>query len=183
MVGIGDVAWGLSNERLITDFSDGLPKPEWYVVNDDVMGGRSEGAVELKPGFLKFTGRTNTHGGGFSSIRVRYPEADLSHYDGIRLRLKGDGRRYTWRLATDARWRGRVLGYWAEFDTHDDEWQTVNLPFRRFVPRSRGIELEGPKLETAKISEMGVMIYDRNDGIFDLEISRISAYRVSDRSL
>jgi len=43
----------------------------WYVVNDNVMGGRSQGAFEMEQGALRFAGRTNTNGGGFSSIRTQ----------------------------------------------------------------------------------------------------------------
>ena len=82
---------------------------EWIVVNDNVMGGRSEGGFETDNGELGFAGSTNTNGGGFSSIRSRPVQADLSAFEGIQLRVRGDGRRYTWRLTTDARWMGREL--------------------------------------------------------------------------
>jgi len=122
------------NALELTDFTTGTADLGWYVVNDNVMGGRSEGDFRIGDGELHFAGSTNTNGGGFSSIRTKPLDLDLSPYAGIRLRVKGDGRRYTWRLATDARWRGGEIGYWADFETRDGEWHTVDVPFSSFVP-------------------------------------------------
>ena len=158
-------------------FTPKQSEPGWYVVNDNVMGGRSEGDFRIEQGELHFAGRTNTNGGGFSSIRTNPVELDLAAYDGIRLWVKGDGRRYTWRLTTDARWRGQEIGYWADFDTDEGSWSTVDIPFSRFVPRFRGTPLDGPELNPAQIKGMGLMIYDNLDGPFELRLASVHAYR------
>jgi monofunctional biosynthetic peptidoglycan transglycosylase len=163
-------------EQAITDFTSNTPDMGWFVVNDNVMGGRSDGDFSIEGEQLHFAGRTNTRGGGFSSIRTRPMLADLSQHDGIRLHVKGDGRRYTWRLSTTARWRGREISYWADFDTLDGEWSVVDIPFSRFVPRFRGTRLDGPELDTTQITGMGLMIYDKQDGPFALRMSSVHAY-------
>lgn len=166
---------------MLTDFTSASSDLGWYVVNDNVMGGRSEGRFELRQGEqaqgeLSFTGRTNTNGGGFSSIRTKTLQLDLSTFDGIRLRVNGDGRRYTWRLTSTARWRGGQVSYWAEFETLDGAWSTVDIPFASFVPRVRGNQLDGPALDTGQITGMGLMIYDKQDGPFELRLESVSAY-------
>ncbi|MEO0616219.1 MAG: CIA30 family protein [Pseudomonadota bacterium] len=161
--------------EVITDLTSATPSLGWFVVNDNVMGGRSEGGFDVDSGVLRFTGRTNTRGGGFSSIRTGSLALDLSAYDGIRLHVKGDGRRYTWRLTTDARYYGREVAYWAEFDTERDEWRDIDIPFARFVPRFRGSVLDGPALDTSNITGMGLMIYDGLDGPFALALDRVQA--------
>lgn len=45
----------------------------WFTVNDNVMGGRSLGNSAHMNDVLLFAGSTNTNGGGFSSIRRRFP--------------------------------------------------------------------------------------------------------------
>jgi monofunctional biosynthetic peptidoglycan transglycosylase len=162
--------------HLLADFASKQAGPGWYVVNDNVMGGRSEGGFRLRHGELYFAGRTNTDGGGFSSIRTEAVEFDLSQYRGIRLRVKGDGRRYTWRLTTDARWRGREIGYWADFDTTAGAWVTTDIPFSRFIPRFRGTRLDGPELNPGRITGMGLMIYDKLDGPFELRLASVQEY-------
>ena len=156
------------SELLLTDFTSASPDLGWYVVNDNVMGGRSDGGFEVQKGELLFAGRTNTRGGGFSSIRSGRLALDLSDRNGIRVRVKGDGRRYTWRLTTGARIYGREIAYWADFDTADGAWQSIDIPFSSFVPRFRGAVLDGPPLDTREITGMGLMIYDKRDGPFEL---------------
>lgn len=148
----------------------------WFVVNDNVMGGRSDGGFSIAQGELCFAGSTNTRGGGFSSIRTEPLQLDLSSYEGVRLRVLGDGRRYTWRITTDARWRGRRVSYWAEFDSQPGEWRTVDIPFSSFVPQYRGVRLESPDVDPGKITGMGLMIYDKQDGPFELRLASVHAY-------
>ena len=163
-------------ELILTDFTSISSDLGWYVVNDNVMGGRSEGDFQLEQEKLSFAGRTNTKGGGFSSIRTKPLQLDLSTHTGIQLYVKGDGRRYTWRLTTDARWRGRQVGYWADFETQSGIWSTVNIPFSRFTPQVRGYQLEGPMLDREQITGMGLMIYDKQDGPFELHLASVHAY-------
>jgi hypothetical protein len=167
---------------MVTDFSADSPDLRWYTQNDNVMGGRSQGDFERKPGELIFAGSTNTNGGGFSSIRTQRFDLDMSAYDGIELRVKGDGRRYTWQLQTTARWRGRTINYWADFDTTAGEWSTVNIPFSSFVPNFRGFKLDGPELNPAEITEMGLYIYDKLDGPFELHMASIHGYSKQESS-
>jgi hypothetical protein len=69
------------------------------------------------------------------------------------------------------------VSYWAEFDTVDDEWITVDIPFSRFYPQFRGFSLEGPELDPGEIKEFGLYIYDKKDGPFKLRLDSISAYK------
>jgi hypothetical protein len=89
--------------------------------------------------------------------------------------VKGDGRRYTWRLTTDARWRGAEVSYWADFETDTGAWSVVDIPFSSFVPRYRGTRLDGPELNPARITGMGLMIYDKLDGPFELRLASVHA--------
>jgi monofunctional biosynthetic peptidoglycan transglycosylase len=162
--------------RLLTDFTSATQDFGWYVVNDNVMGGRSRGGFKPESGDLFFAGSTDTNGGGFSSIRTRDLRLDLSAFAGLRVHVKADGRRYTWRLTTDARSRGRVVSYWADFKTVRGEWRDVAIPFSSFRPTFRGSDLDGPALDPSRIQGMGLMIYDGLDGLFELRIDRVAAY-------
>jgi hypothetical protein len=165
-----------AENRMLTDFTSATEDLNWFVVNDNVMGGRSSGDFSISKGQLVFAGRTNTLGGGFSSLRTRMQPIDLAGYDGIRLRVKGDGRRYIWQLSTSAQFRGRDVRFWAAFDTTADAWSTVDLPFSAFAPRFRGEDLRGVPFEPATITGMGLMIYDGRDGEFVIEVDVVRAY-------
>jgi hypothetical protein len=173
-----DAATDGVNVLLLTDFKTGSPDLGWYVQNDNVMGGRSQGGFEIREqGPLVFSGSTNTDGGGFSSIRTRsFAPLDLAKYDGIELRVKADGRQYIWQLQTRARYRGYEVSYWATFDTVAGDWTTVRIPFASFYPQFRGFRLEGPALDRSDITEFGLYIYDQKDGAFQLQLENISAF-------
>ncbi|MEM8984271.1 MAG: CIA30 family protein [Pseudomonadota bacterium] len=161
---------------LITDFTGTSPNLGWRVVNDNVMGGRSDGDFAIVDKELRFTGRTNTRGGGFSSIRSQRLALNLSAFAGLRVRVRADGRRYTWRLTTDARVYGRQVSYWADFETTAGEWQDIDIAFSDFIPQFRGRLLDGPTLDTSNIQGMGLMIYDKLDGPFDLQLASVHAF-------
>ena len=64
----------------------------WQVVNDTVMGGRSESRFVYENGLLQFSGRLNTNGGGFASLRSNRQDWDLSEFSVVRLKVLGDER-------------------------------------------------------------------------------------------
>jgi hypothetical protein len=163
---------------LLNAFSESGPDLQWFVQNDTVMGGRSEGGFRIVDDRLVFSGITNTNGGGFSSIRSRRFAKDLSAYSGIKVKVKADGRKYTWSIQTDATWRGRRVSYWADFNTtaNTGEIEEITIPFTKFYPQFRGFKLDGPELNKNQITEFALYQYDKTDGPFDLELFSVEAY-------
>lgn len=163
--------------RLFFDFADEAVIDAWVAVNDAVMGGVSTGRLEATGnGTAAFTGLVSLENdGGFASVRSRPREHDLGGCAGLELRVRGDGRRYKINLKTDPLPDG-VL-YRAVFETREDEWQTLRLPFVKFLPAFRGrIVPEAPPLDPSRVRSLGLMISDRQAGPFRLEIARIAAY-------
>ena len=163
---------------LLNAFSESGPDLQWFVQNDTVMGGRSEGGFRIVDDRLVFSGITNTNGGGFSSIRSRRFAKDLSAYSGIKVNVKADGRKYTWSIQTDATWRGRRVSYWADFNTtaNTGEIEEITIPFTKFYPQFRGFKLDGPELNKNQITEFALYQYDKTDGPFELELFSVEAY-------
>ena len=170
-----------SPTKLIADFADPAKAAErWKTINDNVMGGRSTGGPTFKDGLLRFRGSTNTDGGGFSSIRRDLDGKVLAGATGIRLRVRGDGRTYKLDMHTDKKgwsWAGRMpIAYRADFTTKDGEWVIINIPFAKLVPTLLGRERDRPAFEQLKVSTIGFMIYDKQDGPFQLEVDWIGVY-------
>ena len=107
---------------------------------------------------------------------------DLSQFSGIRLRVRGDGRQYSWQLRTNVMYRGRELGFWREFEAVADQWLEIDLPFADFVPRFRGNELDVGPPDPAHIGGLGLMIADGKDGPFAIAVDSVRAYRDSEPS-
>ena len=162
--------------RLITDFkeSDGV---RWSIINDGVMGGRSTSNLDLpESGTVLFTGFLSLeNNGGFASVRRSLPAMDLSAFQGMVLRVRGDGRVYQLRIRTDTSFDG--VAYQREFETTPGEWSEVKLPFRDFQPTFRGRIPRGVgPLDPGRIRQMGFLIGDKKEGPFELEIAWIKAY-------
>ncbi|CAI7910792.1 unnamed protein product [Closterium sp. NIES-54] len=167
----------------------------WGALDDVVMGGVSESALQYDkaagegglPAAL-FTGTVSTaNSGGFVSVRTKNlsPSLDLSAYEGLEVRVRGDGQRYKLILRTTAAWD--ALGYTASFDTLAATWHTVRLPFSSFAPIFRARTVPGaPPLDTANIASLQLMLskfeYDGRlnpsftPGPFTLPLTSIAAY-------
>ena len=150
----------------------------WQIVNDGVMGGLSEGKVEVTDkGTMKFSGDLSLeNNGGFSSIRSGKVDFNLSNDLGLLLLVKGDGRTYQARLATDARFRGMEVSFAGEFATVKGRWQQVKIPFSTFKGSFRGRDLPEKVLDPSMIQRIGILLADKQQGTFNLEIDWIRTY-------
>ncbi|WP_225913811.1 CIA30 family protein [Leptolyngbya ohadii] len=164
----------------------------WGALDDVVMGGVSQSGIRLNGNFAEFSGQVSTaNSGGFASVRTRNlePPIDLSEYDGIELRLKGDGNRYKFMLRGETNWDG--VAHCASFDTVRDRWITVRFPFASLIPVFRARTLENVPLKPDRIRAFQLMLskfeYDGalnphfQPGFFQLQVESISAYKQSDR--
>ena len=70
--------------------------------------------------------------------------------------------------------------YRADFETNADngEWQVVRIPFSDLAPSWRGRKLSKSRypLKKERIESIGLMIYDKQDGPFRLEVDWIKGY-------
>jgi monofunctional biosynthetic peptidoglycan transglycosylase len=112
--------------------------------------------------------------GGFSSIRTLDQKYDFSGKTTVVIRLKGDGRTYQLRVATDARFRGSAVSYGAEFATENGKWIEVKVPLESLSPTWRGMKLKGPNFDSSKVEELGFLIGDKKSGVFEIEVDWIA---------
>ncbi len=161
--------------RMLFEF-DGADPGRWVPVHDTVMGGRSEGGIEIDDGVLRFNGNLSlANNGGFASIR-HAGAMDLSGRTGIRLRVRGDGRSYGLRLQAEARYYGRAVSWSGEFDTEAEQWVEVDVPFDILEAGFRGRSLRGYDFDPSRIELIGVLLGDKSEGPFQIEIDWIAAY-------
>ena len=143
----------------------------WQVIDDGVMGGRSRGRVEAGPEGVRFSGELSTaNNGGFSSVRGRLarPRSGLLE---VRLRVRGDGRVYQFRLRESG--DSEAPAWRAEFAT-TGEWRQLRLPAADFEAVIRGRRLEIlPALRERTIRYVGLMLNARDTGPFELDVDRL----------
>ncbi|MBF2064455.1 MAG: CIA30 family protein [Calothrix sp. C42_A2020_038] len=175
--------------KIIFDFtqpSEDL-KNVWGALDDVVMGGVSQSNIIFTGETALFTGNVSTeNSGGFASVRTKNfdPAINLSGYEGIELRVKGDGKRYKLFLRSDSAWDG--VGYSYSFDTVDGAWINIRVPFSELIPVFRAKIVQRPPVDTAQIRSFQLMLskfeYDGNlnpyfsPGSFSLQVESIKAY-------
>jgi len=150
----------------------------WRVVDDGVMGGLSKGKIEISDdGILNFNGKLSLeNNGGFSSLRSGDLKLDLSGAEGLRARVKGDGRTYQMRFSTDARFRGMEISFKSDFKTKKDEWIEIKVPFNKFSGSFRGMSLKKETFNPGKIRRIGLLLGDKKAGPFELQVDWIRTY-------
>lgn len=169
-----DIDAHMTKSMLLFDF-EGDSVQNWEVVNDGVMGGRSQGFVAIQDDTLRFTGDLVTRGGGFTSVR-RFDDFDLSGHDGLELRMRGNGRTFEVEINDARRYGSRPISRRAPFET-TAEWQTVRVPFSALRATVFGRPVEAPAVRLSEIERIGFYIVDGIDGGFELEVDSVSAYR------
>lgn len=164
--------------RTVISFETSGSADRWISIDDNVMGGISKGGIAItEDSCLQFSGSLSLeNNGGFASIRTRPSDFDLSGYSGIRIRVKGDGRSYQFRIRVDDRYDG--IAFKQDFRTVDNVWLEFDLPFGLFIPTYRGrVPSNVGPLNAAEIMQVGFMVADKSAGPFKLTVAEIKAFR------
>ncbi|MEG3437540.1 CIA30 family protein [Pannus brasiliensis CCIBt3594] len=180
----------IAREKTLFDFRNPTSdiREIWGAIDDVVMGGVSESNIRLTGDRALFTGYVSTeNNGGFASVRTRdfSPPLDLSDYEGIELRVTGDGKRYKFIARREGRWDG--VGYCYSFDTLDRISATIRVPFSELIPvvRAKTVRDGQPfradrvfslQLMQSKFEYDGALNPRFSPGSFALEIEWIKAY-------
>ena len=147
----------------------------WYAVNDGVMGGVSSGEMTATDKQLLFHGELSLqNNGGFASVRRPINE-DMTGSFGVRLTVKGDGRKYQFRLRQDRNFDGVA---WRHMFSTDGSTQVLELKYADFEPVFRGriVRSAGPVIP-GQITQVGFMIADKTEGAFALSVLGIEVLR------
>ena len=166
------------SEKILSSFkSSGDSITDWQIVDDGVMGGLSKGKFDISDKqTLKFSGNLSLkNNGGFSSIRSKRTTMDLSEFKGIKMRVKGDGRTYKLRMESDSRYRRMAVSFQHEFKTTKEGWTEVFIPFDKLKASFRGWNLPGMKFNSKSIQRVGLIIADKKEGPFELNVDWIKA--------
>lgn len=163
--------------RRLTDFGED-DSEGWFVVNDGVMGGRSQGGGFIADSVLRFEGTVVTAGGGFTSARLRLEGGELADTTRIDIRVRPDGRTYGVTLEDAAQFRGRLVSHRADLEigpVDSEGWATATVAYEELVPSVFGLLVDAPPFDPATAREFGIIIADGIDGDFMLDIDWIDA--------
>lgn len=164
--------------KFLYDFSNAEEVDDWRIVNDGVMGGLSKSRVGLKKdGKMRFIGFVSLENyGGFASTRTAPKDHALEGYKGLEVRVKGDGKTYKFRIRTNNNFDGAA--YTINFTPKEGEWQTFSIPFEDMEATFRGrLLVDYPAINPSNIRQLGILIADKQEGNFKLEVDWIKALK------
>jgi hypothetical protein len=150
----------------------------WQYVSDRVMGGVSDGQVDLeKEGemyYARLTGNVSTaNNGGFIQLRAgvsfENSEKNGNNLQGVRLNVRGNGETYYIHIRTNENWS--PSDYYSATFKADSEWQMIDLPFNKFERKWSN----NSTLDAKNIRSFGIVAYGK-DYVSDVSVSTIEFY-------
>ena len=165
------ILFSLMSSKIIFDFNKKSNLRNWIIVDDIVMGGQSSGSLKLNAdGFGVFKGSISLdNNGGFSSVRYRFQKIAIDNYTEIVLKLKGDGKKYQFRIKSNSR---DYYSYITPFLT-SGEWQEVRISIKEMYPSFRGRRLNQPNFSNDYIEEITFLIGNKKNEDFKLLLDKI----------
>lgn len=156
----------------IFDFNSNSNVSDWKIVDDVVMGGRSNGSFGLNNSNRGvFEGTVSLeNNGGFSMVQYRFDTKEVNQYSKICIRIKGDGRTYQFRIKSS---HSDYYSYIASFETTID-WITVEIPFNSMYPAFRGRRLDIDNYPGKQMEMIAFLIGNKKAESFKLEIDSIT---------
>ena len=175
---IGAIGKADDTSEVLFEFAKSDASNQRQSVNDDVMGGVSDGKFRITDEqTMHFFGSLSLeNNGGFSSVRTKAKKLGLEEGDSLVARVRGDGREYTLNLYLD---RPRVaFSYRVAMPTKKDEWIEIKVPLDKFEATAFGNSVaDAGSVLPEEVNAVGVLLGDKKSGPFKIEIAWIKVER------
>ena len=160
----------MSTTTIYNFHKDSSPS-DWQIVNDGVMGGKSQGNFKInESGNGAFYGEISTeNNGGFSSIRYPFSPIPVNNDSKVILTLKGDGKDYQFRIKDKL---SSSHSYIISFST-SGEWQEIAISLKDLSPSFRGQKLNMPNFDKPSFEEIRFLIGNKREESFELLLDKI----------
>ncbi|GER61014.1 CIA30 family protein [Patiriisocius marinus] len=159
------------NTISIFNFEKNVDIQDWNIVDDVVMGGKSNGSFTLNnEGHGVFSGVISLkNNGGFSSVRYQFETLDISDKTFVYIKLKGDGKQYQFRIKDE---KNAYFSYIFPFQTTGD-WEEITIPLNKMYASFRGRTLNIPNFSENQLEEIVFLIGNKKAEDFELQIDSI----------
>ncbi len=145
--------------------------PDWYIIDDGVMGGLSKGHAVFTEGGLLFYGQVSLeNNGGFTSLRAPYGDYDLGRFTQVTIKYRSKGVKMALQLENDRRF------YYPNFKLklpNRESWGTETYLLEDVLQYRMGYAT-GNKMEVTDQSEiirLGFITDEKKTGTFEFEVA------------
>lgn len=165
----------LSTSKKAIDFGTKGNSSDWYVLNDAVMGGLSEGNLTKKANSIIFEGSVSLeNNGGFASIRSAYDRYKMASFNQIEIRYRSNAYDFAMTLELFQQFYRPYFKY--NLPDTKNEWVIRTIDLKDFKAYSLGKYL-GYKLDNKdknNIIRMGFISDEKRAGAYMIEIDYIN---------
>lgn len=152
---------------------------DWVMISDNIMGGVTKSKLQYTQNSLVLTGTISLDNyGGFSSVKTRFKNIDLSQYKGLKIRCKSSGQKFAFTLEDSQNWT--LPNYKGDFfNSIENEWEWITLYFKDFKEYQIG-EATGNDLPSSilyKILRLGIITTEKKEGPFMIEVDCIEFFK------
>ena len=157
--------------QILYDFNAESKLENWFIVNDDVMGGVSKSNLFLDDeGNGIFKGRISTlNSGGFASVRFNCGRVFTKNKKNIFILVKGDKKKYQIRIKSN---RNDYQSYIMDFITTGD-WETIKIPLKSMYASFRGRRLNMDDFDKEYFEQISILVGNKRNEKFELKIKRV----------
>ncbi|OUV70063.1 MAG: CIA30 family protein [Flavobacteriales bacterium TMED123] len=159
------------NAQNIFDFGSDLNLKNWYIVNDDVMGGASNATLTINnSGHGVFSGKISLkNNGGFASTQHNFKKINVSKGNTINIVLKGDKKIYQFRIKENIY---DYHSYVYNFIT-SGKWEVISINLKDMYPSYRGRKLNDKNFSGKQINQLSILISNKVEENFSLLIDKL----------
>jgi NADH dehydrogenase [ubiquinone] 1 alpha subcomplex assembly factor 1 len=170
--------------RELFRFDTAASLDKFKLMTDADMGGKSKAEFSFDPvnkcavfeGVLDLTPPPKITNSGFAAIVSREAVTgpwNLEDYDALMVKAKTDGRIYVANMRCpsvieDDLWQSFMIG-------EASKWTEIVLPFSKFIITHKGFVSGQIEMDARSVETVGVLMAQRRDGPFRIEIASISA--------
>ncbi len=161
----------MTSSTSLFDFNKDSDLANWFIVDDGVMGGLSDGRFQInEEGHGRFYGDVSIdNNGGFTMLQYYFDKKEVVDYNFIVVKLKGDGKNYQFRVKVN---QDDYQSYVINFET-TGEWQEIKIPMKDLAPTYRGQLLEMPYFPNSSMEMIAFLIGNKRAESFELLIDRV----------
>lgn len=158
---------------LVIDF--GNTEQNWQVINDTVMGGRSQSNIKYTKNSIVFRGTVSLeNNGGFASFRSPYDQWDLTQYTSLTIHYRSTGFDMAWTMKDQRPYY--MPSFRGNLPNTKGKWKKITFDLRNLeayrLGKPLGYQLSNKELKN--IIRLGFISNEKRAGGFELEIDTIT---------
>lgn len=159
------------------DFGKEKDGQAWQIINDDVMGGKSNSKISFTDDTMLFEGDISLqNNGGFASVRSPIRNMDLSKYTKVKIRYKSSKRDFALIFSNDLKYYNPK--YKLSFSPKTENWETIEFLLSDAIETRMG-QPTGATISDVSLKNIirfGFILSDKKEGSFALEIDYLEFY-------